>query len=370
MDNLTHTLFAVTLARTPLGKAGRGTTAALVIASNAPDIDSLAGLRSGTAYLSWHRGPTHGPLGVVGVSLLTAAVVWWGRRRLDRERPISGDMNASFGMLLAVAAVGALLHIAMDFPTAYGIRLLSPFDWQWFTVDWMPIIDIYLLIALAAGLVFGRGSTASARRNAAIVLALMAANYGVRAAAHREALILAPRVFGPLLPQPCDAARARAPVVADWPRQPNLATTDVNGRRCLVEMAALPTFLSPFRWTLIAQMSNAYELHDVDVLDARLREAPPQGEALWRVTRRYPNQWAPPVQAAATTHVAKVFLAFSRYPAAGWVVDRGGITTVRWRDMRFITGPTPNPAPGGNALFTATVRLAPDGRVIDEHLGP
>jgi kynurenine formamidase len=39
MDNLTHTLFAVTLARTPLGRAGRGATAALILASNAPDID-------------------------------------------------------------------------------------------------------------------------------------------------------------------------------------------------------------------------------------------------------------------------------------------------------------------------------------------
>ena len=42
MDNLTHTLFALTLARTPLARAGRGTAAALVLASNAPDIDIVA----------------------------------------------------------------------------------------------------------------------------------------------------------------------------------------------------------------------------------------------------------------------------------------------------------------------------------------
>ena len=41
MDNLTHTLFALTLARTPLGRAGRGTTATLLLASSAPDADGL-----------------------------------------------------------------------------------------------------------------------------------------------------------------------------------------------------------------------------------------------------------------------------------------------------------------------------------------
>ena len=49
MDNVTHTLFALTLARTPLGR-GRGTTAALVLASNAPDVDIVAALGGGAQY--------------------------------------------------------------------------------------------------------------------------------------------------------------------------------------------------------------------------------------------------------------------------------------------------------------------------------
>src|SRR5207245_2808175 len=60
LDNLTHSLFALTLSRTRLASAGRGTTAALLLASNAPDIDIVT-LAGGTAsYLKWHRGPTHG----------------------------------------------------------------------------------------------------------------------------------------------------------------------------------------------------------------------------------------------------------------------------------------------------------------------
>src|SRR4051794_25747170 len=88
MDNVTHTLFALTLARTPLGRAGRGTTAALILASNAPDIDIVATAAGAISYLKWHRGPTHGPLGVVALGALAAGIVWYGRKLWDRrERP-------------------------------------------------------------------------------------------------------------------------------------------------------------------------------------------------------------------------------------------------------------------------------------------
>src|SRR5262249_34942390 len=170
----------------------------------------------------------------------------------------------------------AVLHVLMDLPTSYGTRLLSPFDWHWYAVDWMPIIDVYLLIAMLVGLVFGRVSAAARGRNAAIVLALMAANYGLRGAAHPEALALAPRLFGPTLPQRCADTAPNATVVDVWPRERLIQdSADVAaGRRCLVEIAAIPNFFSPFSWRVIARFSNAYEIHDVDLLDPRFR-APP-----------------------------------------------------------------------------------------------
>ena len=67
MDNLTHTLFAATLARTALRRSGRGTTTALILASNAPDIDIVATAGGALKYLEWHRGPSHGPLGIAGL---------------------------------------------------------------------------------------------------------------------------------------------------------------------------------------------------------------------------------------------------------------------------------------------------------------
>src|SRR5687768_17880435 len=126
MDNVTHTLFALTLARTGLGRGGRGTTAALVLASNAPDIDIVAALGGSANYLAWHRGPTHGPLGVAGLAVLTAALVWSGRRVLDSmrpeplRRPLGMTRDAPFAMLTIISTIGVLLHIMMDLPTSYG----------------------------------------------------------------------------------------------------------------------------------------------------------------------------------------------------------------------------------------------------------
>ena len=374
LDNLTHSLFAVTLGRTSLGRAGRGTTAALLIASNIPDIDIVTLAGGGVSYLKWHRGPTHGPLGVVGLGLVSAGLAWAWQRFRDRRpgaRPrVPDEPRASFGMLAVIAMIGVLLHILMDVPTSYGTRVLSPFDWHWFAVDWLPIVDIYLLAAFAIGLFFGAGSEAARRRNAAIVLALMAANYGVRGIAHHEALVAAPRLFGALLPPPCDPAAAAGGAIDRWPQA--TATMNVeSGRRCLVEIAAGPTFLSPFKWRVIARESNSYEIHELDLLEAAPSGAAgPATDHLRRVSLRFPDTWTPRVTQAAQTHLGQVFLGFSRFPSARAFTDPTGATTVRWTDMRFAGGilaldqPVRRPDP-----FTATVSIAADGRVDGERLG-
>jgi hypothetical protein len=263
--------------------------------------------------------------------------------------------------------IGVVFHILMDLPTSYGLRILSPFDWHWFAWDWMPIVDIYLLIVLMAGLLFGRGSDGARRRNATIVLVLMAANYGVRAVAHTQALALVPRVFGATLPPLCDREPAATPLIDRWPRR--VPAAPVAGSRCLVDVAAMPTFTSPFAWRLIAQFSNAYELRDVDLLDARLR-GDDTAEAPWRTNVRYPNVWTPTVAAAAATHTGQVLLGFSRFPAARTALDAQGRAVVRITDMRFVNGPGSSPAqPSRNLMFTAHVRLGADGSVLDEGLG-
>jgi membrane-bound metal-dependent hydrolase YbcI (DUF457 family) len=377
LDNLTHSLFALTLARTPLARAGRGTTAALLVASNAPDIDIVATAGGALKYLEWHRGMTHGPLGVVGLGAITAGLVWIGRRYYDARwpkpdapagSPQRHERDAPIGMLIAVSMVGVLLHVLMDLPTSYGTRLLSPFDWHWFGVDWLPIVDIYLLSALVIGLL-GRSTPSQRRAKAAFVLLLMGTNYGVRAAAHRQALDLAPRLFGPTLPPPCGGSSAATAIIDSWPRAGTVPSAP-DGKRCLVEIVALPSFTSPFSWRIVAQMSNAYEIHDIDLLDRQYREPESGSDAPWRLTLRYPNVWTPAVRTAAATHLGQVYLGFSRMPAARSAVDSHGVTTVRWTDMRFAGGVFAIDQPGPRVNpFTATVRLGADGRVLEQSLG-
>jgi membrane-bound metal-dependent hydrolase YbcI (DUF457 family) len=364
LDNLTHSLFGATLARTPLGRTGRGTTAALLVASNLPDIDILAVAGGARKYLEWHRGITHGLIGLLALPILSAAIVEGVRRLNPRWRHAD---DARFGMLVAVSLVGVIFHVLMDLPTSYGTRILSPFSWRWYAVDWMPIIDVYLLIVLGSGLFFGRLSDAARRRNAVIVLTFAAAIYGVRAAAHRQAVDLAPRLFGPTLPPRCDPPADDSMPLDSWPRP--TPSPPQHGTRCLVEIAAIPTFTSPFEWRIIAQMSNAFEIHDINVLDTRYQEPERDSDVFWRQVLRYPNIWTPTVSQAAATPLGQTFLGFSRYPAARSVTDANG-ATVRFTDVRFVDGPVAVDQPVRRVQpFTATIKLNTNGRLVSATLG-
>jgi inner membrane protein len=324
MDNLTHTLFAVTLARTPLARAGRGTTAALLIASNVPDVDIVAAAGGALSYLHWHRGPTHGPLGIAGLGLMTAAAVRVG------DRWITGRGDAApLARLWAVAACGVLFHVMMDLPTSYGTRALSPLDWRWFALDWVPIIDPVLWVLLGGGLLIGAWSANARRRLAALVLALMAVHYGIRAAGHRRAIELASTP---------PAASEAAPIVT-----------------------AIPTFLSPFSWRLIVARPGAYDMRDVDVLarEHARGTSPPAS---------FPNVWSAAVFAAARSRTAQIFLGFSRTPTVRATPHGDGSTTVRWTDLRFVDPSAGNESPRSD-LFTAAVRIDAHGRILDERLG-
>jgi hypothetical protein len=264
----------------------------------------------------------------------------------------------------------------MDLPTSYGTRPLSPFWWRWFAVDWMPIIDVYLLAVLSAGLWLGRrrrrlhepSHEARRQRWAMVALALMAGNYAIRAASHHTAVAGARDVFGARLPEWCERSSPPSWAIDYWPRFPEIASRDRTATRCLVELAAMPSFASPFRWRLIAQLSNGYEVREVDLLDSRVSDE----RALERRRQSVfvPNQWTPAVETAARAPTPRVFLGFSRFPAARSVVAEDGTATVRWTDLRFIQGDLDDPRQPRRGLFGATVVVAADGRVVEDRLGP
>jgi membrane-bound metal-dependent hydrolase YbcI (DUF457 family) len=365
VDNLTHSLFGIAVSRT-LASSGRGTTATFVLASNAPDVDIIAAAGGALSYLQWHRGPTHGPLGVVTLGLAAAAIVWVCRSTVDRN---NASRYRSFAGLGLVGILGALGHVLMDIPTSYGTRILSPFDWHWYAIDLMPIIDVYLLVVLAAGLLVGHRSAVLRRRSAGAALVLMLANYGVRAYAHARAIEAAPEAFARQLPAPCDGRYSEANGSRAWPidRWPTGSVQPDIGQSCLVEIAAVPEFGSPLRWRVLAQLSDAYEITSIGLFQ---RGARPE-EPAKRRPLRVPNRWTPAAIRAAGTEVGQRFLGFSRFPAVRTTPGEHE-TIVQWDDMRFRRriGGDLRDGRSGTGLFTATVRLDPRGHVTGQELGP
>src|SRR5262249_35915153 len=120
----------------------------------------------------------------------------------------------------------------------------------------------------------------------------------------------------------------------------------------------------------IAQMSNAYELRDIDLLDAQWRDAGGDTQAPGRTNLRYPHVWSPTGARAARTKLGKMFLGFSRFSPPRSAVDPHGLTTVRWTDVRFVAGgvAVDQRRPGPD-IFTATVQIDTGGQILRERLG-
>ena len=351
MDNLTHTLVGVTLVRAGLGARVPGATLTIALASNLPDADIVTAAWGQVAYLAAHRGPTHGPLGVVacGVTAALLAVLWRARRQENRARMWDG-----FGPLAVVGMIGTLLHVLMDLPTQYGTRLLSPFNETWFSFDWMPIIEIYLWAALAAGFLLARFNRDRRQAIARVVLAIALGIYAGRALLHSRALDIAATTRADGTASPC----ATAPVLT---RHPTIIEAAAAGPGACLQAAALPDFLSPFKWRLIRQQADGYEMRDLSLL----RDEPLSPRVF------VPSESDMSVARARATDTMRVFLFFSRFPATRAATLPDGTRRVRAIDVRFVGLPPQalEPDPQARAPFVATVEIGPGGQVLSERLG-
>jgi len=284
MDNLTHSLAGLALARTGLSKATRGATGALVVASNLPDVDVLFGLASSAAYLEHHRGLTHGVLGGPALAVLLAL----GFRLALR--------GSRFLPLLLCSSLGIAGHVFMDLWTTYGTRALHPLDETWYAWDLVFIVDPWVL-ALLLGSVLAPRRAPGGHRFATVGLGLLLAYIGGRAVLHARAL---------------DEAVARVPGGA------------------VRRAAVLPSPIDPFRWRVLADTGGAYWTGELSLRGSspplRRREKAPETPLVARIR--------------AESEVAAVFLAFSPFP---WleIEETSEGTAVTWRDLRFERGTVP-----------------------------
>lgn len=273
MDNLTHTLTGVALARLGMARRVEGAALTLALANNLPDIDLVSGLWGRVSYLEHHRAISHAFPASPFLALGLAVVLSWWPRSKRRFLPT-----------FLLAWLGVILHIFWDLWTSYGTRALLPFDPAWYSLDWMFIVDpVFLLLLIGA--CWLRGDTL---KRAAAALAL--SYIGLRAGAHWVALGQAQSLAG------SEFTRVRA----------------------------MPDPLSLNQWRFIASSDDRFATGYVKAF----------GTARSKVTFPRVPLDALGARVATESHAARVFLdfsAFSRFEAR----KEGDLTVMVWRDLRF-----------------------------------
>src|SRR5213594_2570957 len=163
MENVSHTLAGLVLARGGLDRSTPLATTALIAGANLPDIDlAWSSFHSALAYLHYHRGWTHS---LLGFAVLTPAL-WLVLLGVDRSllaRRSPATPRARPLPLLAAAAIGVGSHLLMDLANSYGVRLLLPWSDRWSYGDLWVIVDPWLWLFLGGAVYMaGKGGL---RRN-------------------------------------------------------------------------------------------------------------------------------------------------------------------------------------------------------------
>lgn len=156
VDPIAHTLFGATLAETGLRKTSRLATPTLIIGANLPDIDAFVTVLGRDTSLLLRRGWTHGVLALAVLPLLLAAVMWWW----NRHKPPDEDAPPfDLRWIIGLAYLSVWSHPTLDWMNTYGVRWLMPFDGTWFYGDTLFIIDPWMWLLTAAGVVLARSGS-------------------------------------------------------------------------------------------------------------------------------------------------------------------------------------------------------------------
>ncbi len=141
-----------------------------MVGANLPDVDGLVYVfgEGGVDALAFRRGWTHGILAMAVLPVVLAGIMLaFDRlvRRRKRSRPGAERTPARWRTLLLLSALGVLSHPLLDFLNTYGVRFLAPFSWDWFYGDALFIVDLWVWIALAVGVILSSRRRRRASRN-------------------------------------------------------------------------------------------------------------------------------------------------------------------------------------------------------------
>ena len=317
MDNLTHTLTGVLLARAGLSRLSPRATWIAALAANIPDVDAVSVAGGAGTYFMYHRWATHAVLFVpVMAALAVLVIALLFRTRLPWFK----------AWIVAFAAVSS--HLLLDFTNPYGIRLWLPFSDAWPALNITNVIDIwiwaFLLCAvfwpMLSGLVGSEiGAKAKPGRGAAIAGLVAVALYdSSRYVLHERAVAtLESRVY--------DGAAPRRTV-------------------------AFPHFANPLHWNGWVETEKAWQSVNVNLA----QEFDPQPiRVSWKIDE--PRA----IAVARRIPIFQVMLEFAQTPH--WRVtpaaEPPGARRIELIDLRF--------GRNGQTGFTATALLDKDDRVLE-----
>ena len=296
MDNVTHSLTGLALARAGFHRFCPRATLLLILSANAPDLDILGLIQSPLRYLELHRGYSHSlsclPILAIVPVLVVAAIF---RQRLPWFRA------------WLLCCLGIASHLLIDSTNSYGVRLLLPLSSRWFHLDLNSLYDGFILAVLIFAAVWP------------LFARLVSSEIGARAPAGRATGIFA-LAFFVLFDCGRGALHARANAQLQsrlWEDAPPLQT------------AALPSPFNPFRWSGVVETSGDYQLLEVNAL-AQLN--------VGDVQTYYKPAVTPAIENAERTEPFRYFQYFARFPV--WSeqpvqLEAGQGTRLDLTDLRF-----------------------------------
>ena len=330
MEPITHFLTGACLARAGFNRKTALATAAMTLAAEAPDLDTLWGLKGPVYAFAHHRGFTHSFLGLVPVAGLVTGfmyLVW----RLRGRRTNLPNLPPRWGWLFLFAYIAGLSHILLDFTNNYGVRPFWPFSERWFSWDIVFILEPALYLILVSALLvpallsrqkpLPRGALA-ARLALVGVLAL----YGVRDHQHRRALELL---------------------------ETNLAqSAGMRPRRA----SAYPYLWTIFRWHAVGETRDAFVSVDVDTRSSELDSS--QLQILSK------PEDTPITVAAKRSYLGRVYLDWAKYPLVT-EVHSGEDAVVHFEDLRFYY-----PSLRGRLTLACSIEFNKNLQLVRETFGP
>jgi len=307
MDPVTHMLTGACVSRAGLNRRTGLATLTMILALEAPDLDSLWYFAGSVSGLQHHRGITHSLVGAPFVAALVTAGVYLIYRWMKRGGR-GPKLPPKWKLLYLYALGGVLLHLFQDFTNNYGVRPFAPFSEKWYSWDIVFIIDPIMLLALLLGLVApglfalvteeigSRKPQFRGRGGAIFALAVVALAIFVRDLEHRRAVnALKARTY-----------REEEPLRA----------------------SAFPQPINPFSWNGVVETRDFFMLLPVD---SRSGEVDPENLAELRVK---PEE-TPVTLAAKKSYLGQVYLDWAGYPLVTTERLENGRSQVQFEDLRF-----------------------------------